>query len=92
MNASARQLADKCGRDLPYQWLCGGAPVNYHSLSDFYRRHGVALHRLFIEHIAALRQQGLIPLHTVTLDGRPDADRRGAGLDRHRGGDQPGFR
>ncbi len=87
---SARQLTEKCGRDLPYQWLCGGEPVNYHSLSDFYSDHGAALHRLFIEYIAALRQQGLIPLQTVTLDGRKlpasaskDCYRREGTLQRH---------
>ncbi|HET8646207.1 MAG TPA: transposase, partial [Vicinamibacteria bacterium] len=67
---SARLLAEKCTRDLPYQWLCGGEPVNYHSLADFFADHGAALHGLFVEHIAALRQQGLIDLAQVTLDGR----------------------
>ncbi len=68
--ASARELAQKCTRDLPYQWLCGGRPVNYHSLADFYADHGPALHARFVEHIAALRQQQLVTLAEVTLDGR----------------------
>src|SRR5262249_19074956 len=63
---SARELTAKCSRDLPYQWLCGGEPVNYHSLADFFADHGAALHDLFVEHIAALRQQGLIALAQVT--------------------------
>src|ERR1700733_10621446 len=67
---SARHLADLCTHDLPYQWLCGGRPVNYHSLADFYADHGPALEKLFVDHVAALRQQGLIDLVTVTVDGR----------------------
>jgi transposase len=88
--ASARRLTEKCTRDLPYQWLCGGRTVNYHSLADFYADHGVALHRQFIEHIAALRQQQLITLTQVTLDGRKvtanaskDCYRREGTLQRH---------
>lgn len=87
---SARQLTEKCTRDLPYQWLCGGVPVNYHTLSDFYSDHGAALHALFIEHIAALRQHGLVTLQTTTLDGRKlpanagkDCYRREGTLQRH---------
>lgn len=32
---SARQLDRLCREHLAYQWLCGGVPVNYHSLADF---------------------------------------------------------
>jgi len=67
---SARYLAELCTRDLPYQWLCGGVPINHHTLADFYSQNGSALQRVFVEHIAALRQQGLIDLTEVTLDGR----------------------
>jgi len=88
--ASAHVLAEKCTRDLPYQWLCGGRPVNYHSLADFYTAHGTALRALFVEPIAALRQQGLITLTHVTLDGRKvtasaskDCYRREGTLQRH---------
>jgi transposase len=68
--SSARHLAELCTRDLPYQWLCGGDPVNYHTLADFYADHGDALRALFVEHIAALRQHRLLDLTEVTLDGR----------------------
>jgi transposase len=88
--ASARLLTEKCTRDLPYQWLCGGRAVNYHSLADFYADQGVALREQFIEHIAALRQQHLITLTQVTLDGRKvtanaskDCYRREGTLQRH---------
>jgi transposase len=67
---SARRLAVLCTRDLPYQWLCGSRPVNYHTLADFYAQHGTAVRDVFVEHIAVLRQQELIDLWQVTLDGR----------------------
>jgi transposase len=67
---SARRLAALCGRDLPYQWLCGGLRPNYHTLADFFSRNGDALHQTFIEHLAALRQHELIELSRLTLDGR----------------------
>ena len=78
---SARRLGQLCQRDLPFQWLCGADPVNYHTLADFYSAHEPALRALFVEHVAALRQQDLIELHTVTLDGRKvsaDASKDGA--------------
>jgi transposase len=68
--SSSRQLAERCHRDLPYQWLCGAEPVNYWTLNDFYHAHAADLDHLFVEHIAALRSQGLIRLQTVTVDGR----------------------
>jgi transposase len=68
--ASARRLSEKCSRDLPYQWLCGGQLVNHHTLSDFYTANADALRALFVEHIAALRHQGLVSLTRVTIDGR----------------------
>jgi transposase len=68
--ASSRELSELCGRDLPYQWLCGGVPINYWTLNHFYTANQADLERLFVEHIAALRHQGLICLQRVTLDGR----------------------
>lgn len=87
---SARELAARTTRDLPYQWLCGGRPISHHTLADFYADHAAALRDLFVEHIAALRQQGLITLHEVTVDGRKvianaskDTYRREGTLQRH---------
>jgi len=65
----ARELARRCRRDLPYQWLCGGLWPDYHTLSDFHARHHDRIHQLFVEHVAVLRSQGLIRLHRVALDG-----------------------
>jgi transposase len=86
---SARRLAQLCRRDLPFPWLCGGQPVNYHTLADFYADNASALQDLWVEHVAALRQHQLIPLHTVTLDGSKipaaskDGARREGTLQRH---------
>jgi transposase len=87
---SARRLATLCRRDLPYQWLCGGLQPNYHTLADFFSGNGDALRETFIEHIAALRHNGLIDLSRLTLDGRKipanaskDSYRREATLQKH---------
>jgi hypothetical protein len=66
---SAHELARRCRRDLPYQWLCGGVPVNYHTLADFYSDHQAELHALFVAHIAALLEQGVVQLQRLTIDG-----------------------
>jgi transposase len=66
---SARDLHRHCAEDLPFQWLCGGDPPDYHTLADFYSDHDQRLHDLFVSHVAALRSQGLIDLKRVTLDG-----------------------
>jgi hypothetical protein len=66
---SARTLQRHCAEDLPFEWLCGGDPPDYHTLADFYSDHEERLHDLFVGHVAALRSQGLIALQRVTLDG-----------------------
>jgi transposase len=66
---SARDLHRHSAEDLPFQWLCGGDPPDYHTLADFYAGHAERLHGLFVSHVAALRSQGLIGLKRVTLDG-----------------------
>jgi transposase len=65
----ARELARRCRRDVPYQWLCGGAPPDYHTLSDFHAQHHERLHRLFVDHVTALRSEGLVELRRVAIDG-----------------------
>lgn len=66
---SARTLHQHCVETLPFQWLCGDDPPDYHTLADFYSDHSQRLHQLFISHVAALRSQGLIDLKRVTVDG-----------------------
>lgn len=51
---SARLLERLCERDAPYRWICGGVPVNYHTLSDFRVSHGEKLDGLLTQVLAAL--------------------------------------
>src|SRR5215831_6368841 len=66
---SARQLDQLCQESLPYQWLCGGVSMNYHSLADFRVEHVTLLDRLLSEGVAALLHQGLVQLTRVAQDG-----------------------
>lgn len=67
---SARELARRCRRDLPYLWLSGQTRPNYHTLAAFFSENQAFLQDTFAEHITALLEQGLITLKRVTLDGR----------------------
>jgi transposase len=66
---SARQLERLCGEHLAYQWLCGGVPVNYHSLADFRVGHEAELDALLTRHVAALMAEGLVSLERTAQDG-----------------------
>jgi transposase len=66
---SARQLERLCGEHLAYQWLCGGVPVNYHSLADFRVAHEPELDALLTQHVAALMSEGLVSLERTAQDG-----------------------
>lgn len=66
---SARLLEKLCERDAPYRWICGGVPVNYHTLSDFRVKHGRKLDRLLTRVLAALMKEGVVQLRRVAQDG-----------------------
>jgi transposase len=66
---SARELERLCQRHVDYQWICGGVPVNYHTLADFRTQHGDFLDRLLTESVATLMHEGLVELHRVAHDG-----------------------
>jgi transposase len=66
---SARELERLCQRHVDYQWICGGVPVNYHTLADFRTQHGAFLDRLLTESVATLMHEGLVELHRVAHDG-----------------------
>jgi transposase len=87
---SARALERLCDHHDVYRWLCGGVPVNYHTLSDFRVGHADLLDELLAEHLAALAKAKLVDLATLSQDGvriRASAGaasfRRQATLDRH---------
>jgi transposase len=66
---SGRKLDELCRNDRPYEWLAGGASLNYHTLSDFRVQHGDVLDRLLTDSVATLLHQGLTDLKRVAQDG-----------------------
>jgi transposase len=66
---SARRLDELCRDRLPYQWLCGGVSLNYHTLADFRVEHCDRLNELFSDTIACFQQEGLIDLQRTAQDG-----------------------
>ena len=66
---SARELNRLCTESKPYQWLCGGVSMNYHTLSDFRVGHAKALDELFTQVIASLVDQKLVKVSRISQDG-----------------------
>jgi len=66
---SARALARLCEEHLAYQWLCGGVPMNYHTLADFRTAHVAVLDTLLTHSVATLMAAGLVTLTRVAQDG-----------------------
>jgi len=66
---SARELARRCQTDLPFQWICGGVSVNYHTLADFRVAHVELLDDWLSTSIAVLQEQKLVTMDRVAQDG-----------------------
>lgn len=66
---SGRELERLCSQEDAYRWICGGVPVNYHTLNDFRIEHGEKLDQLLAQVLAALTHQGLVTLERVAQDG-----------------------
>ena len=66
---AARELERLCQRHADYRWICGGVPVNYHTLADFRTQHGDWLDRLLTQSVASLMAEGLVTLERVAQDG-----------------------
>lgn len=66
---SAREVERLCREHRAYRWICGGVPVNYHTLSDFRVDHGEALDELLTQTLAVLMERKLITLERVAQDG-----------------------
>jgi transposase len=66
---AARALDRLCSTHLAYQWLCGGVPMNYHTLADFRTAHEAFLDSLLTQGVAALMAQDLVTLERVAQDG-----------------------
>jgi transposase len=66
---SARKLDELCRTDRVYEWIGGGASLNYHTLSEFRVAHGEVLDQLLTSSVASLLHQGLVDLRRVAQDG-----------------------
>jgi len=70
---SAREVESLSGNSFEgkkaYQWLCGGKPVNHHTLSDFRIKYKEELDELFTQILGVLSHEGLITLKRITQDG-----------------------
>jgi len=66
---SGRELAERCVHHDAYRWLCGGVPVNYHTLNDFRVGHEKALDDLFTQVLANLVHHDVVQVNRVAQDG-----------------------
>jgi transposase len=69
---SARELSRRCDLqtgEIPFQWICGGVTVNYHTLADFRVQNVEFLDRFLTESVAVLLDQELVTLDRVAQDG-----------------------
>jgi transposase len=66
---SARALAWLCSNHNAFRWLAGGVGVNHHTLSDFRVGNLDFLDGLLTHSVAVLREQDLVDLNRVAIDG-----------------------
>src|SRR5262249_19623433 len=66
---SARALDYLCTHHNAFRWLAGGVSVNYHTLADFRTGHLEFLDGLLTHSVAVLREQDLVDLNRVAIDG-----------------------
>jgi transposase len=52
-----------------YRWICGGVPVNYHTLNDFRAGNDKLMDEVLTNNVAALAAAGAIELERVAQDG-----------------------
>ncbi len=67
--SSAREIARRCTYEPAFQWLCGLAEINHHTLSDFRVNHDASLRELFVQVLGVLSSEGLVSLERVMHDG-----------------------
>lgn len=66
---SGREVDRLCKCHDAYRWLCGGVPVNYHTLNDFRVGYGEALDQLFTQVLGVLMHKGAVTVRRVSQDG-----------------------
>src|SRR6266481_6180392 len=72
---TTRKLEQRVREDLGFRFLAGGAAPDHKTLSEFHRRHALAIRRLFTQMLSLLRASGLARVGTVAIDStRLEAD------------------
>jgi transposase len=82
---SGREIARLCECHDAFRWLCGGVPVNYHTLNDFRVGHEKTLDDLFTEVLAVLTHKGVVSVKRISQDGTKVRANAGGGSFRKEG-------
>ena len=82
---SSRKIAHLCQYHLAYQWICGGVPINHHSLSDFRNLASDLLKGLLKQSVERLMRAGVVQIKQVSQDGMKVRASAGASSFRTRG-------
>ena len=82
---SSRKIAHLSQYHLAYQWICGGVPINYHSLSDFRNLATDLLKGLLKQSVERLVRAGVVQIKQVSQDGMKVRAAAGASSFRTRG-------
>lgn len=67
--ASAHELARRTIDCDPYKWICGGVPLNYHTLADFRVENSEWLAEQVVAIVAAMRAEKSVSLDKLGQDG-----------------------
>jgi len=82
---SSRKIAHLCQYHLAYQWICGGVPINHHSLSDFRNTATDLLEGVLTQSVERLMRAGVVQIKQVSQDGMKVRASAGASSFRTRG-------
>lgn len=82
--SNGRELDRLCGEHDAYKWLCGGVPVNYHTLNDFRVGHARALDDLLTTVLATLMHHRVVEVKRISQDGTRVRASAGSGSFRRR--------
>lgn len=66
---SARKITRLTRQDDAFRWICGGVPVNYHTVADFRSEQGEAFEGLLTDNVACLMAAGVVKFKSVAQDG-----------------------
>src|SRR5438445_2008343 len=66
---SSRKIAGRLIDSVAFRFLAAGNQPDFRTISEFRRRHGVALAALFVQGLKLCRQAGLVKLGRVAIDG-----------------------